>query len=417
MVGGGAIAGEVDFEFPIRPTAIRGHLRYWWRLIRGRSLGEGMWRREEEIFGSTEFPSPIEIRISNCIKPELFPASDFDRFGPEAYALFSAVEGKQNIVREGMKFTLSVIWPDVEELMQRRKAQNRIWDKKLPIDIVDLTPDIDDMLAAWLTFGGLGARTRRGCGAVHCNNQDLIDLSKLAVGVRIFLGPPNLDANMAWFHSVLAYRDFRQTPRGKKHPKLLNPNKTIHVPGRSHWPEPDSIRKLTGCSLKPSTGNSPSGVPTDEDTNDHSIPIVPANLLPAFPKAVFGLPINFHFADGPGKHARGQANLDPQNVELRPFDESLDRMASPVLTRPLFVDGKWRPAVIILDTQLPANFQARLFGSKAKVGGGTINEPISASAIQGDNVAKLETMRGQKNALEALAVYLKQVSKFEEVNL
>lgn len=96
MVGGGAVAGEVDFDFPIRPTAIRGHLRYWWRLIRGHSLGEGRWRREEEIFGSTEFPSPIEIRISNWSKPELFPASHFDRFGPESFALFSEVKANLN---------------------------------------------------------------------------------------------------------------------------------------------------------------------------------------------------------------------------------------------------------------------------------------------------------------------------------
>jgi len=130
---------------------------------------------------------------------------------------------------------------------------------------------------------------------------------------------------------------------------------------------------------------------------------------------VLGLPINFHFADGPGKHASGQASLDPQDVELRPFDESVDRMASPVVTRPLFVDGEWRPAVIITEPQFPKNFQARLVGPKAKAGGGRINEPISAAAIQGDNVAKLETMRGQKNALDALAVYLLQVAKYEEV--
>src|SRR5437764_717146 len=57
LVGGGVEAGRIDERFPIRATAIRGHLRHWWRLTIGRSLGAGMWRREEEIFGSTEFPS------------------------------------------------------------------------------------------------------------------------------------------------------------------------------------------------------------------------------------------------------------------------------------------------------------------------------------------------------------------------
>lgn len=418
MFGGGVEPGVNDSSFPIRPTAIRGQLRYWWRLTRGLSLGAGMWRREEEIFGSTEFPSPVEICVSNWSKPDLVAASVFDRFGPEAYALFAAVEGQHNIVRHGLKFTLTVKWPTVDELKQRRKAQNRSREKTLPSDISDLTPDIETAFAAWLTLGGLGARTRRGCGAVRCDKLTLILPPKLAVGVRVFLGPPQGDSMSAWHHSVLRYRNFRQTPRGKKHKKTIqtrNGPKVIQVPGRSHWPEPDSIRKLTGCSLKPPNGTSPSGVPADEDTRDHSVPIVPANLLPAFPKAMLGLPINFHFADGPGKHAPGQANLDPQDVELRPLDESMDRMASPVVTRPLFVDGKWHPAVVILDPQLPENFQARLVGPKAKAGGGRVNEQISASAIQGDDVAKLETMRGQKNALDALAVYLLQVAKYEEV--
>ena len=49
-MGGGASTGNVDLDFPIRTTAIRGHLRHWWRLIRGQSLGNKMRQREEEIF-------------------------------------------------------------------------------------------------------------------------------------------------------------------------------------------------------------------------------------------------------------------------------------------------------------------------------------------------------------------------------
>lgn len=415
MFGGGSKPGEVDRDFPIRATSIRGQLRHWWRLTHGLSLGSAMWRREEEIFGSMEFPSSLEICVSNCSKPDLVSATVFDRFGPEAYVLFPADEGKHNIVRQGLTFALTVKWSNIDKLKQRRQAQKRSREKAPPNDIADLTPDIEDALATWLTLGGLGARTRRGCGAVRCNKLTIIPPHKLALDVRVFLGPPQRDSMLAWHHSVLPYRNFRQTPRGKKHAKTLKNGKTVNVPGRSHWPEPDSIRKLTGCSLKPTTGTSPSSVPADEDTRDHSIPIAPVNLLPAFPKAVLGLPINFHFADGPGKHARAQTNLDPQDVELRPFDESVNRMASPVLTRPLFVEGEWRPAVAIIGPKLPENFQARLVGQKATASGGHINEPIFASAIQGDSVAKLEVMRGQRNAVDALAEYLSQVVKYEEV--
>lgn len=413
MVGGGATAGVVDVDSPIRPTAIRGQLRHWWRLTRGLSLGNSMWRREEEIFGSTEFPSPVEVSVSGWSRPEQVAASVFDRFGPEAYALFATIEGQHNIVRHGLKFTLTVRWPAVAELNQRRKAQNSSRDRALPSDVVELTTDIETALVAWLSFGGLGARTRRGCGAVRCNRVAVTLPPKFSITTRVFLGPPQSDSMAAWHHSVLPYRNFRQTPRGKKHAKTLKNGRTVQVPGRSHWPEPDSIRLLTGCALRPPLGTPPSGTPTDEETRDHSVPVVPKNLLPAFPKAMLGLPINFHFADSPGKNIPGQANLDPQDVELRPFEESVDRMASPVLTRPLFVDGKWRPAVIIIDPRLPPIFQARLVGPKAKARGGLVNELIQRAAIQGDGVAQLETMQGQKNALDALAVYLEKVAKYE----
>lgn len=35
MFGGGVTAGEVDPEMPIRASALRGQLRFWWRLLHG----------------------------------------------------------------------------------------------------------------------------------------------------------------------------------------------------------------------------------------------------------------------------------------------------------------------------------------------------------------------------------------------
>src|SRR5207237_162125 len=95
MVGDGVTPGETDLHFPVRPTAIRGHLRHWWRLTVGRFRRVGMWQREEEIFGSTEFPSPLTVRVSGCSQVEQFDPSDgnlVDRFGPVAYALFASIE-------------------------------------------------------------------------------------------------------------------------------------------------------------------------------------------------------------------------------------------------------------------------------------------------------------------------------------
>ena len=50
MYGGGVAPSEVDRTMPIRPTAIRGQLRFWWPPAE--------WRRARAE-GSVRAPSPI----------------------------------------------------------------------------------------------------------------------------------------------------------------------------------------------------------------------------------------------------------------------------------------------------------------------------------------------------------------------
>lgn len=90
LFGGGVEAGDPDPITPIRGTSIRGHLRHWWRLTIGRTLADKMWQREEEIFGSTEFPSPLIVRVLDQPRPQLVdPSSSYrDKFGPIPYAFF-----------------------------------------------------------------------------------------------------------------------------------------------------------------------------------------------------------------------------------------------------------------------------------------------------------------------------------------
>ncbi len=422
LFGGGVEAGRNDPTMPIRSTAIRGQLRFWWRATCGRLLSTvAMWRREEEIFGSPEFPSPFQVGVSGVegVRP-IDPKQEFDRFGPESYALFPAVENGNRLLAEGLKFQLQLRWPDVERLHMLRKAQNeRLRQARkplLPADIHDLTGDVEAALWAWLTFGGLGARTRRGAGAVHCQRPIVPAAGKPTPAARTFVGPAEKHAIAAWIRAVGIYRDFRQTPRGRPHRKTISTRggpRSITVPGRSHWPEADSIRVLTGCSLKPAPGTSFPSVPADEDPHDHSTPVVPASVLPAFPKAVLGLPINFHFADAPGKNQPGQANKDPQDVQLVPLlpkvggsQEPGERMASPVFTRALHRNGNWHPAVIIFDAPWLSSLEARLVGEQSMAGGGAVACDIPKSQIVNPGLGSLHPLRGRSSALEALVAYL-----------
>ena len=66
LYGGGVKAGEVDTVTPIRGTAVRGQLRFWWRAIRGgqfdgnlakmKEKEDEMWKDELSI---GEFSVPI----------------------------------------------------------------------------------------------------------------------------------------------------------------------------------------------------------------------------------------------------------------------------------------------------------------------------------------------------------------------
>lgn len=414
LFGGGVEAGAPDETLPIRGTSIRGQLRHWWRVAIGRGLGNQMWQREEEIFGSTEFPSPVDIRVLEQPDVQRVDPSYSDRFGPIAYALFSAIENQQQVAKEGSAFRIQLAWESAAGLQAQRNAQNvqrkRDGRSLLPSAIEDIGFDIATAFRAWCTFGGLGARTRRGCGAIFCKEvtSELVDLPD-----RVLIASPQSSALDAWKEAVKAYRDFRQSPRGRKHQKVISTkagSKTIQVPGRSHWPEADSIRKITGSALRPPPSATPSGVSADEDTSDHSVPVVPEEILPAFPRAILGLPINFHFADGPGKNRPGQTNKDPQDVQLVPLlpdnSDSVDRMSSPVITRPLWRDGKWCPGVIISEQHLPSGLRVRLVGTRARASGADLSFDLGFQHVVNPSLSVLSQMRGHASALDALRDFL-----------
>jgi CRISPR-associated protein Cmr1 len=422
MVGGGVEAGANDAGFPVRATAIRGHLRHWWRLTAGRKYGfdiERLWRREEEIFGSTEFPSPLGVKV-----PTQPPIEPIEPNQDLAYALFASIANEQKVAKDGIRFELQLSWPDEAGLKLRRSAQNdrRKKDGKpcLPDVIEPIAGEIEETVLAWLTYGGLGGRTRRGRGSVAFLEKSARPSGLPPIDARIFVGPAETDAVSAWIRAIDIYRDFRQKPRGRDHLKLT-PKGPETVPGRSHWPEADSIRKITGCALKPPAGARPSGAPVDEDPHDHSTPVVPPEALPSFPKAVLGMPIHFHFADHPGKNRPGVANKDPQDVQLNPrilsHDgtwEDKERMASPIITRPLWIDERWRPAVIVLNSPLPDGFRAKLKGKQAMAGGRDCDREVRLDQIMGPRLGTLEPLRKKEDAREALIEYLIEELHWEE---
>lgn len=448
MVGGGAQAGQTDTHLPIRPSGVRGHLRFWWRMMhRHKFVSEdgqldviGMRAREAEMWGSTEVPSAVQMRVqASELTNDHYLAGErfgFDQQSPEAYALFSAIEGKiPRIVKPGWEFRLELHWPTLDELNRLRAIENkqRSVAKRLPAAVDPIDADVDLTVATWIAFGGIGARTRRGLGTIEDVDGTTGLVSQLPVGANLFLLERPADPMFAWRQAVEVYQKFRQSFRGAKHKKIFPGGNSGDPPGRSHWPEPDSIRMLTDCALD--DGLDPGTGPHDVNTHNHATPIVTQNVA-NFPRAVLGLPIGFHFADGPGKGKPADRVKDPASVELVPraieADGSLayeqgdngipvagDRMASPIITKAMQLDGQWHAAVLVLPYEHALQVNALLKGTQARWNASSnaaedLLEEIPNTQIVGSHLSGLcpttmsDPMRGHGNAIEAFKSFLGQ---------
>jgi CRISPR-associated protein Cmr1 len=154
MFGGGYKAREVDTVQPIRPAAIRGHLRFWWRATAGAryaSVAE-LHKAETELWGGAstkDNPAVGKVAIRVEVKDKGQMVGYGSRGGLPKYFLFPfrpqknipATKGCENVV-----FTLRLILDT--SLSEAQRAE------------------VTTALKAWIAFGGVGARTRRGCGAL-----------------------------------------------------------------------------------------------------------------------------------------------------------------------------------------------------------------------------------------------------------
>ncbi|MCA9994817.1 MAG: type III-B CRISPR module RAMP protein Cmr1 [Anaerolineales bacterium] len=329
LFGGGATTNVVDQANPVRGTAIRGHLRFWWRATCAGQFGKAgladMKKAEDKIWGTAakdpkpaNLPRPVQLAIQiitpgSPIEPfthqpnkkgQLKPSAN-EKSGVPAYAAFplqrtdEEIKAKKNpySVQQGITFTLTLNFPQ-----EYRK-------------------DVETTLWAWETFGGIGARTRRGFGALYCtaiheNGRampmptiacDAIAIKKnlkeqlqtisgewpehvphLSSTMFIEITATNGDALHAWDWIIGQLRAFRQSREGSEY-------------GPTHWPEANAVRKAAG---KPVSSKSP-------------------HIGTKFPRAQLGLPIIFHFPQ--------ERNFD--DATLTGLEK--DRMASKLILRPL----------------------------------------------------------------------------------
>ena len=339
IYGGGVKAGQPDKAMPIRASAIRGQLRFWWRLLNRHSFPDSrkLYQAETAIwggFGSGELgaASRVVVRVVCLQKPETKvcakyePNNNGNLSGPKwqnglnistGYALFPG-QGQLNKARTAIEkppaelihpqlaFTLKIgIWPKSSGNVEDGECQN-LWDN-----------DVLPALRWWASFGGIGARTRRGLGSVKVKDclLPVTEAEVAAIGGKLEKRNANPNAEGAWKEAIEKLRMFRQGVEVGRNPGV-QPNR----PGRSRWPEADSIREITGHH---SAGHTPTH---------------PARL--AFPRAVFGLPIITHYNN----------NHEPPDTTLSPLllGEKQDRLASPLILKAMWNGTDYTPIALLL---------------------------------------------------------------------
>ena len=287
MYGGGVKAGVVDRAMPIRASALRGQLRFWWRLLySGDRPSAEVFKEECAIWGgiSAEGPhaSQVVVRVAcpAVREDQLFGGRSRDV--PDYALILDPKEAAPKLLKEGYCFQLALTFRNDE-----KKAQ------------------VIEALRWWASFSGVGSRTRRGFGAVKTDRIDTDLKPVTAEEVRergaCMLTGKRADAMRAWGSAIDSLKNFRQHRGGV-------PTHRSGGPGRSNWPEADAIRRAAKMTER------------------------------VFPRAAFGLPIVFHFKDG----GRG----DPDDVIVVPEDN--DRMASPLILRPYFDGQGHRPMALLL---------------------------------------------------------------------
>jgi len=338
LYGGGVKPAIADPVTTIRATEVRGHLRFWWRATRGGGFDgdlQKMKEAEDLLWGAASTskkprPSHVQVEVACPSKgtdkqPFTVTNSKDKRGNPKSkiveddtiappYAAFPMRPEEKGLtsntpiqnVKDGVNFVLTITYS------MTNKA------------------DVEASLWAWETFGGIGARTRRGFGAlqltkilkndveqpVSCPRALEVgkyireglaqhikegvwpqNLPHLSIEVRRKVMDPQSDAMKAWSGLIEKYRQFRQKRTDGKY-------------GESEWPEADAIRRIVGKARSQS------------DSALHA-----TNPVDKFPRAQFGLPIIFHFKD----------TDDPDDTTLQ--GKNADRLTSPLILRPLGCTG------------------------------------------------------------------------------
>jgi CRISPR-associated protein Cmr1 len=368
IYGGGVKVHTPDTKMPIRASAIRGQLRYWWRFLQRnhpdvnkRLDGLELLNKEKAIWGGMTGNEESEDPKASCIKAEVLALNPIT---PNIDAC--AIYEKNNSGGWKSPPTFQHGIPSYALFPGQGDNPDKVSrdpDNKLPPHKVLLTPlsfelkisavetltaeqwgEVTMALRWWVSFGGIGARTRRGLGSLDCTDIALVDATEAKnYNCELLYLRSDSDAFTAWNNAITKLKAFRQGAGIGR-----NGNQ-----GRSHWPEADSIRDLEKTYLVEKNSAKPPTI-----IKSHS----PSHLAKiAFPRAAFGLPIGFKFKqDSTDRVDSGvhRVTKDPEKSELNL--EKFSRMASPLILKPMRKDNGFAGIALLMPQRYAAGMKLKL---------------------------------------------------------
>lgn len=398
VLGGGVESFVPDDLDGVRVPSIRGTLRWWWRAMQPHLNLDELRQTEQQLWGGVgndkATASQVRIEANVLKKSPAEPAGKHElrdgklrslptwtggqEYGYALFPLQQPDEARRNFSSPG----------DMHTKNWRRLLE---FDLRVRLDDDTHRQTFFDALTLWLVFGGYGARTRRGFGAFDTDFVKLgaaldilekikslprADRPTLAQCV-VLQGPPS-KADEAHRSLLQAFSIFRQ---GKDVGR--NPGQQKGRPGRSRWPEADSLRKLSGkrFSLHP--------------VNDRAL------VKPNAPRAEFGLPIQVVFKDREDQVANA----------MLASSEAGGRFASPVIMRPVRHGNTYVPIVLILRGHRPE----RVFAKMNQKTHGVPFEYDDARLGGASEPIRSELRAGQGHAVDAFAHWLETQCGFRPI--
>lgn len=318
MFGGSATPREVDEKNPIRSASVRGHLRFWWRATAGAgySNSKELFEAEEAIWGSAERQGLVALSVSTQgYETTLQPSSLGEKVKPyERFFVYPFISTKSDPEASGLtgvSFTLALWLSEKLEPQQKEEVRRTV--------------------RAWLAFGGVGTRTRRGLGALRVleSNQQAWhskDLSELKEWFGNLQASPEYSSlgdaravfsdttkpENAWRKLATFWARFRKGHYTGRYPEYS-------AMGGAMWEDHTKLKALN-----------------------------PRDRAVSLAKPYMGMPIIYQ------KFSNSFAGEITPALEGREVAK-LNRMASPVILKPVaFADGSVRAMVLVLSGRRPS---------------------------------------------------------------